>query len=167
MDVVRSTVERMGGRVAIRSQAGAGTTVALDFPVKIALLRIMVVETGGQLLGIPMDAVLETVRLTPDRISRFKTNDGFVLHDRVVPICSLAELLGLRAGEASRSERLVVVAEVGGRRTALEVDAVRERLEVVLKPLQGLLSKARGYAGTTLLGDGTVLLVLDLREILP
>jgi two-component system chemotaxis sensor kinase CheA len=167
MDVVRSTVERMGGRVAIRSQARAGTTVTLDFPVKIALLRIMVVETGGQLLGIPMDAVLETVRLTPDRISRFKTNDGFVLHDRVVPICSLAELLGLRAGEASRSERLVVVAEVGGRRTALEVDAVRERLEVVLKPLQGLLSKARGYAGTTLLGDGAVLLVLDLKEILP
>ncbi len=68
---------------------------------------------------------------------------------------------------ASRGERLVVVAEVGGRTTALEVDAIRERLEVVLKPMQGLLSKARGYAGTTLLGDGGVLLVLDLRDILP
>ena len=166
MDVVRSTIERIGGRVALKSQVGTGTTVTLDFPMKIALLRIMVVETGGQLLGVPMDAVLETVRLAPDRISRFKNNDGFVLHDRVVPICSLAELLGLKGDEASRSERLVVVAEVGGRRTGLEVDAIRERMEVVLKPLQGLLSKARGYAGTTLLGDGTVLLVLDLKELL-
>ena len=167
MDVVRETIERIGGRVALKSEVGVGTTVTLDFPTNIALLRIMVVETGGQLLGIPMDAVLETVRLTPDRISRFKNNDGFVLHDRVVPICALAQLLSLPASKASRLERLVVVAEIGGRRTALEVDAIRERLEVVLKPLQGLLSKARGYAGTTLLGDGTVLLVLDLKEILP
>jgi two-component system chemotaxis sensor kinase CheA len=166
MDIVRSTIERIGGRVAMKSRVGAGTTVTLDFPMKIALLRIMVVETKGQLLGIPMDAVLETVRLTPDRISRFKNNDGFVLHDRVVPICSLAELLGLSGDVSRQKERLVVVAEVGGRRTGLEVDAVRERMEVVLKPLQGMLSKARGYAGTTLLGDGAVLLVLDLKEIL-
>lgn len=166
MDVVRSTIERIGGRVAIKSRVGVGTTVTLDFPMKIALLRIMVVEAGGQRLGIPMDAVLETVRLTPDRVSRFKNNDGFVLHDRVVPICSLAELVGLRVDEANRSERLVVVAEVGSMRTGLEVDAIRERLEVVLKPLQGLLSQARGYAGTTLLGDGMVLLVVDLKELL-
>lgn len=166
MDVVRSTIERIGGRVAVKSQIGAGTTVTLDFPMKIALMRIMVIETRGHLLGIPMDAVLETVRLTPDRISQFKNNDGFVLRDRVVPICSLAELLGLSGDQSSRTERLVVVAEVGGRRTGLEVDAVRERMEVVLKPLQGMLSKARGYAGTTLLGDGAVLLVLDVKEIL-
>ena len=59
--------------------------------------RIMVVEAGGQVFGIPMEAVSETVRLTPDRISRIKNNDGFVLHDRVVPICSLAELMKLAA----------------------------------------------------------------------
>ena len=110
----------------------------------------------------------ETLRLTPDRISRFKNNDGFVLHDRVVPICSLAELMNLPVRAAADGQvRLVVVAEVGGRTTALEVDGIRDRLEVVLKPMQGLLSNARGYAGTTLLGDGAVLLVLDLKEILP
>ena len=61
----------------------------------------------------------------------------------------------------------MLVAEIGGKVTALEVDAIRDRLEVVLKPMQGLLANARGYAGTTLLGDGAVLLVLDLKEILP
>ena len=168
MDVVRATIERIGGRVSVRSRIGAGTTVSLDLPMNIALMRIMVVESGGQVFGIPMDAVSETVRLTPDRISRFKNNDGFVLHDRVVPICSLAELMNLPVRAAADGQvRLVVVAEVGGRTTALEVDGIRDRLEVVLKPMQGLLSNARGYAGTTLLGDGAVLLVLDLKEILP
>lgn len=168
MDVVRATIERIGGRVSVTSKVGTGTTVSLDLPMNIALMRIMVVESGGQAFGIPMDAVSETVRLTPDRISRFKNNDGFVLHDRIVPICSLAELMNLPVGHSTDGQfRLVVVAEVGGRTTAVEVDAIRDRLEIVLKPMQGLLSNARGYAGTTLLGDGTVLLVLDLKEILP
>ena len=114
-----------------------------------------------------MDAVTETVRLAPDRISRIKDNDGFVLRDRIVPICSLAELMSCRSGRPGLDARLVVVTESGGKVIALEIDAIEDRLEVVLKPLQGLLSNARGYAGTTLLGDGRVLLVLDLKEILP
>ena len=88
MDVVRTTIERIGGRVSLKSRAGAGTTVSLDLPMNMALLQIMVVEAGGQVFGIPMDAVTETVRLTSDRISRIKNNDGFVLRDRVIPICS-------------------------------------------------------------------------------
>jgi two-component system, chemotaxis family, sensor kinase CheA len=168
LDVVRATVERIGGRVSLASRVGAGTTIRLDLPTNIAVSRIMVVEAGGQVFGIPMDAVTETVRLTPDRISRIKTNEGFVLHDRVVPICSLAELMILPKKPASdRAARLLIVAEVGGKLAAIEVDAIRDRLEVVLKPMQGLLSNARGYAGTTLLGDGGVLLVLDLKEVLP
>ena len=129
--------------------------------------RIMVVEAGGQVFGIPMDAVMETVRLLPDRISRIKNNEGFVFHDRVVPICSLAELMKLAPTKASEvGTRLVIVAEFGGNVTAIEVDAVRERMEVVLKPMQGLLSNARGYVGTTLMGDGAVLLVLDMKELI-
>ncbi len=168
MDVVRATIERIGGRVSLKSRVGIGTTVSLDLPMTIALLRIMVVEAGGQLFGLPMDAVSETVRLGPDRISRFKNNDGFVLHDRVVPICSLAELMNLPAEQARQGEnRIVVVSEVGGITIGLEVDAIRDRFEVVLKPMQGLLTNARGFAGTTLLGDGTVLLVVDLKGIWP
>jgi len=167
LDVVRATIERIGGRVSLKSRFGVGTTVSLDLPTNIAMSRIMVVEISGQVFGIPMEAVSETIRLTPDRIIQIKNNDGFVLHDRVVPICSLAELMHLPPKNTSTDEKLVVVAELGGRITGLAVDAIRDRLEVVLKPMQGLLSQARGYVGTTLLGDGAVLLVLDLREILP
>ena len=168
MDVVRTMAEQMGGHVSVFSRVGAGTTVRLDLPLNIALSRIVVVEAGQQMFGIALDTVLETVRLRPDRISQIKSNPGFVFRDRVVPICSLADLMSLPVSPTTgRETRLMVVIEINGKVVALEVDAIRERLEVVLKPMQGLLSNARGYAGTTLLSDGEVLLVLDLREILP
>ena len=128
----------------------------------------MVVEAAGQRFGIAMDAVTETVRLGPDRIRAVKNNEGFVLRDRVVPICSLAELMGLPGEKpADADARLLIVVEAGAKIAAVEVDAIRDRLDAVLKPMQGLLSTARGYAGTTMLGDGSVLLVLDVKEILP
>ena len=140
----------------------------LDVPISIATARIMVVEAAGQRFGIAMDAVTETVRLGPDRIRTVKDNEGFVLRDRIVPICSLAELMELPGGSRRDVEaRLLVVVEVGAKIAAVEVDAIRDRLDAVLKPMQGLLSTARGYAGTTMLGDGSVLLVLDVKEILP
>ncbi len=167
MDAVRMTVEQIGGRVSVTSVVGAGTTVRLDLPMNIALAHIMVVEAGGQLFGLPMDAVSETVRLTADRISQIKNNNGFVWRERIVPICSLAELMKLpdRPGAASAA-KLLIVTEAAGKTAAFEVEAVRDRLDIVLKPLPGLLAGAKGYAGTTLLGDGRVLLVLDLKEFL-
>lgn len=167
MDVVRTAVERMGGRVILESKLNAGTTVRLDLPMTIAMSRIMVVEAGGQSFGVAMDAVSETVRLAPDRISRIKNNDGFVLRDQVVPIVSLAELMNLPQPPPGDVSRLFLIAETAGRIAAFEIDAIRDRMEVVLKPMQGLLAGARGYAGTALLGNGHVLLVLDVKEIMP
>jgi two-component system chemotaxis sensor kinase CheA len=168
MDVVRTAIEQIGGRVSLQSNVGVGTTVRLDLPMAIAMSRIMVVEAGGQSFGIAMEAVSETVRVASDRISTIKNNDAFVLRDRVVPIISLAELMKLAGRKRDAAEpRLLVVMEAAGRIAALEIDAVRDRLDVVLKPMQGLLAGARGYAGTTLLGNGQVLLVLDVKEILP
>jgi two-component system chemotaxis sensor kinase CheA len=168
MDVVRTVVEQIGGRVSLASWIGTGTTVRLDLPMTIAMSRIIVVEAGGQLFGISMDAVSETVRVTPDRISQIKNNLGFVLRERIVPVVSLAELMKLpKPAKEAAAARLFVVIEAAGRIAAVEVDAIRDRLDVVLKPMQGLLENARGYAGTTLLGDGQILLVLDVKEILP
>jgi two-component system chemotaxis sensor kinase CheA len=166
MDVVRTAIEQMGGRASLESKVGVGTTVRLDLPMTIAMSRIMVVEAGGQLFGISMDAVSETVRVTPDRISQIKNNDGFVLSDRVVPIVSLAARMKLPEQKRhEKAARLLIVIEAAGRIAAVEIDAIRDRLDVVLKPMQGLLEGARGYAGTTLLGDGQVLLVLDAKEM--
>ena len=168
MDVVRQAVDQLGGRVSVTSRIGVGATVRIDVPVSIATARIMVVECAGQRFGVSMDSVTETVRLSSDRVRQVKSNEGFVLRDRVVPICSLAELIGL-PGErrADGDARLLIVVEAGAKIAAVEIDAIRDRLDAVLKPMQGLLATARGYSGTTILGDGTVLLVLDLKDILP
>ncbi len=84
-----------------------------------------------------------------------------------MPICSLAELMDLPRSQRRVSDvRLLVLMELGGRIVGVEVEAIRDRLDVVLKPLQGLLAEAPGYVGTTLLGDGKVLLVLNIKEIL-
>jgi len=168
MDVVRTTVEQIGGWVSLVSRVGVGTTVRLDLPISIAMSRIMLAEAAGQVFGIPMEGVTETLHLSPDRIAQIKSTDAFVLRDRVLPICSLAELMNLPEKPGHKSDaRLVIITETSGRMVALEVDAIRDPLEVVLKPMQGLLANARGYLGTTLLGDGRVLLVLDLKELLP
>lgn len=167
MDVVRTAIEQMGGRVALESRIGIGTTVRLDLPMTIAMSRIMVVESGGQFFGISMDAVSETVRVTPDRIIRIKNNDGIVLRDRVVPIVSLAARMRLPERDKDRTGgRPLIVIEAAGKIAAFEVDAIRDRLDVVLKPMHGLLEGVRGFAGTTLLGNGQVLLVLDAKELL-
>lgn len=167
MDVVRTAIEQMGGRVALESRIGIGTTVRLDLPMTIAMSRVMVVESGGQSFGISMDAVSETVRVTPDRITRIKNNDGIVLRDRVVPIVSLAARMRLPERDKDRTGgRLLIVIEAAGKIAAFEVDAIRDRLDVVLKPMHGLLEGVRGFAGTTLLGNGQVLLVLDAKELL-
>jgi two-component system chemotaxis sensor kinase CheA len=168
MDVVRQTVEQIGGKVSLTSRPGAGTTVRLDLPVSIATARIMVVEAAGQRFGIAMDSIAETVRVKPDRIRAIKNNEGFVLRDRVVPICSLAALMGLAAEKKANADtRLLIIVEAGAKIAAIEVDAIQDRMQAVLKPMQGLLAATRGYAGTTIQGDGSVLLVLDVREILP
>jgi two-component system chemotaxis sensor kinase CheA len=168
MDVVRTAMEQIGGRVSLESKLGFGTTVRLDLPMAIAMSRIMVVEASGQMFGIAMEAVSETVRVAPDRVSTIKNNDGFVLRDRVVPIISLAEIMKLPRRERDlKAARLLVVVEAAGRIAAFEIDAIRDRLDVVLKPMAGLLAGARGYAGTTLLGNGQVLLVLDVKELMP
>jgi two-component system chemotaxis sensor kinase CheA len=167
MGAVRIAIEQIGGRVSLTSRVGSGTRVCLDLPLTIAISRIMVVESGGNLFGIPMEMVVETLRLAPDKISRIKGNEGFLLRERVVPISSLAGLMQLpeRARQAAEA-RLLIVVGINGKIAAIEVDAIRGRLDVVLKPMRGVLAGARGYGGTTLLPDGRVLLVLDLTEIL-
>jgi two-component system chemotaxis sensor kinase CheA len=166
MDAVRTAVERLGGRVAIESRPGAGATVRLTLPFAILMSRVLTVEARGQLFGIPLEAVLETVRIRRSEISPVGAARAFVLRNRTVPLIDLADALGEAPGSTAADHANIVVAVAGGRLGGLEVDRLGERLEVMLKPMEGLLSGMRGIAGTTLLGDGRVLLVLDLQELL-
>ncbi len=165
MDVVRSAVEKVGGRVSITSQAGIGTTVELALPLSMAVTRLMTVCCGERLFGVPMSLVVETVRVARGRLHRFRDREAFVLRDSVVPVLRLATLLDLPDEVESAEEEALLVVRVNGERLGLVVGAFREGMEAIVKPMEGVLADARGFSGTTLLGDGRVLLVLDLREL--
>jgi two-component system, chemotaxis family, sensor kinase CheA len=164
---VRSAAESVGGSVNVTSGVGRGTTVRLTLPSSLALVRIMTVRSGGEVFGVPIEAVVETVRLPRDRLIGIKNGQAFVLRDQIVPTCRLDRLLDLPESGSRGGDALILVTHIGGEAAGIEVDGIGERLDVVMKPMQGLLAEASDYAGTTLLGNGRVLLVLNLGAILP
>jgi two-component system chemotaxis sensor kinase CheA len=130
------------------------------------MTRVMTVEAGGQMFGIPLDAIVETIRVGADSIIPVGAAEAIVFRNRTVPVVELAGVLGVKRGESKETEATVVVARIEGQFGGLRVDRLGERMEVMLKPLEGILSGVPGIAGSTLLGDGSVLLVLDLGELL-
>jgi two-component system, chemotaxis family, sensor kinase CheA len=165
MDAVRTAIERLGGRVSVRSQRGDGTTVQFVMPFTVTVTPVIVVEAAGQVFGVPFDAVGETLQLNSNAISRVGAAEAIVLHGRAVPLMSLAGMLGLPSPGERAEQIKALTTMVGGQLSALEVDGFDERLEVIVKPLGGLLTGLRCVAGTSLLGDGRVLIVLDLAEL--
>jgi two-component system, chemotaxis family, sensor kinase CheA len=165
MDAVRRAVERVGGRVSVTSVAGRETAVTLSLPFSVMMTHVMTVEAGGQMFGLPLEAIIETTRVPQAAISRVGAAPVVVLRTRTLPVIDLATVLGL-APRADDEGATLVVAAANGECGAFRVDRIVERLDLILKPLEGLLAGTPGIMGTTLLGDGRVLLVLDIAEML-
>jgi two-component system chemotaxis sensor kinase CheA len=165
MDSVKAAVERLGGEVAVRSRPEHGTTIRLTLPFTVMMTRVMTVETAGQVFGFPLDTVVETAAVSRDHLVAIGRGRAFVLRDRTVPLVDLAESLGLSRAERPTGDAKVVVTSAAGVLGGIEVEKLGERMDVMLKPMSGLLKRMRGVAGTTLLGDGRVLIVLDVQEL--
>jgi two-component system, chemotaxis family, sensor kinase CheA len=168
MDAVRTAVERFGGRVSIASLPGRGTTVSLSLPFSVLMTQVMTVEAGGQVFGIPLDAIVETVRVAKGAFAGVGGARVIVQRNRTIPVVELKGVLngGLDIELRDEADATVVIAAVGGQLVGIHVDHPGERMDVILKPLDGLMTGTRGIAGTTVLGDGRVLLVLDIAEML-
>jgi two-component system chemotaxis sensor kinase CheA len=132
----------------------------------MAVSRVMMVEAADGLFGIPMDAIAETVRIPRGDIRIIKQAEVFVLRDAIIPIVRLHDLLALGGVRDATEEEAIVVARVGNRSVGLVIDRFREGIDVILKPLDGVLAGMRGFSGSALLGDGRILLVLNLKELL-
>lgn len=165
MDAVKSAVERLGGKVSVRSRQGEGTVIRFDLPFSVMLSRILVVEAGGQVFGLPFEAVVETVQLEADAVERIGPVPAVALRGRTVPLLNLAGLLGLAEAPAPARSTVVVV-ERAGELAGLEVSRLGGQLEVMLRPMDGLLAGMGWVAGTALLGDGGVLIVLEIDGLL-
>ncbi len=165
MDAVRAGVAALGGRVALSSEPGRGTTLRFLLPRSSTLATVLTVEVAGEIFGVPAEAVGEVLCVPRDRVLPTGSGEAFVLRDRTVPLLDLGRLLGMpRRSDASSALR-VLAAVVDGAPVGLAVDAVGRRLEVLLRPPSGLLASVPGLLGTALLGDGGVLMVLDVAGL--
>jgi two-component system, chemotaxis family, sensor kinase CheA len=168
MDVVRTAVEQVGGEVALSSKPGEGTRVTLSLPLSMAMTRVMIIHTDDQLFGFPMDAIRETVRLRPEAIRTLGNQQMADLRGELLPLVSLNQALAIERPQqlSPEGEYTVLSVRLGNESIGLIVDEVQEVADMLLKPLPGELSKMSAYAGSSLLGDGTVLMVLNPRGLL-
>jgi len=165
MDAVRTAVGRLGGRVSIASRPKIGTVIRLTLPFTVMMTHVMTVEAAGQVFGLPLDVIVETAMIPRNLIVPIGAAAAFTWRDRTVPLVSLAASLGLSSYIADVGQARVVVTSTGGQLGAIEVERLGGRMDVMLKPMDGLLGGMKGVAGTTLLGDGRVLIVLDVQEL--
>ena len=161
MDVVRAHIERIGGQVEITSRAGQGTSFVLRIPLTVAIMPALRIRAGGQAFALALSSVAELIRLEGPQDPRIERVAGRALlqvRDELLDLAGLSELLGL---EAPDTGRFAVVILAGERRLALTVDEIVDTEEIVIKPVSGKLRELPEYGGATILGDGSVTLILE------
>lgn len=167
MDVVRSNVEALGGRVEIQSEPGKGTTFTMILPLTLAILDGMVVRLADQRFVLPLASVVESVRPEPGQVQAVSpTSEVLELRGQFVPIKRLTDFFGLDVEQSRPEESLVIIveSETAGW-VGLMVDTIDDRREVVIKSFDQNLHPIRGLGGATILGDGSIALILDLEAL--
>ena len=164
MDAVASMVRRLGGTIAISSERGQGTKVTLKLPLSMAVQRLMMVEVGDGLYGVPIDRVVESQKIKPAHIRHHRDAEMVLLRDRLVPLIRMRTLFGCPSVEEN-SDLSVMVVDVDGQESGLIVDKFHPSVDAIIKPMTGVLTPYSCYSGTALLGDGSILLALNLREV--
>ncbi len=165
MDVVRTNIKNLKGSVSTNSEVGKGTRFTLSLPLTLAIIDALMVNVSGQMYAIPLDAVSETTKIEAERLTDVKGRKAVTLRGEVLGIVELSEMLGLPHTEPLPEVLSVVVIHDNERRLGLVVDQLLERQEIVIKPLGAYLGDLKGISGATIMGDGSVILILDPHEI--
>ena len=167
MDVVRNNIDQIGGTIDVRSVPGVGVSFTLKIPLTLAIVSALIVEAGGDRFAIPQLAVVELVRAhggSEHRIERIKDTAVLRLRDKLLPVARLSRLLGVAAPEQFDTG-FIVVTQVGAQTFGIVVDAVFHTEEIVVKPMSSKLRHIAMFCGNTILGDGSVIMIIDPNGI--
>ena len=165
MDIVRSNVEAINGFVTAETEPGRMTRMTLKLPLTLATLHALLVRAGTTYYAIPLVYVWETTVRLPGEIPTVAGREVIRLRDHVVPLIPLSEAFGLTAETSTDGVRHVVVVRLGERLVGLSVDAFSESQEIVVKPLGGFRGDVMGIGGASVLGDGRVVLIVDIPSL--
>ena len=164
LDVVRTNIEKIGGTVELRSVAGKGTKFVIKIPLTLAIVSALIVECLQDRFAIPQINVVELVHTAANsdhRVERLKGVPVLRLRDKILPLVSLRKMLGLSTENKDSGENFVIVTQVGAQNFGILVDRVFDTEEIVVKPVSPMLRDLSVYSGNTILGDGSVVMILD------
>jgi two-component system chemotaxis sensor kinase CheA len=165
MDVVQNNIDQLGGTIDVKSVSGEGSVFTIKIPLTLAIISALIVASGGERFALPQPAVIELVRVkagSEHRIERIKDTPVLRLRNKLLPLAYLSKLLRLGDNpDAEPDSGFVVVMQVGSQTFGLVVDGVFHTEEIVVKPLATKLRHLSVFSGNTILGDGSVIMILD------
>jgi two-component system, chemotaxis family, sensor kinase CheA len=166
MDVVRTNITRLKGIIEIESEVGKGSTFTIKLPLTLAIIQGLLAQVGDEIFAIPLGSVLEVVRIKDDDISTVGGTEVIRLRNSVLPLARLSEVLHVNRGGTSEGWMYVVVVGVAEKRLGIIVDDLIGQKEVVIKALGGFFGDIPGLAGSTILGDGRVIMIIDVGQLI-
>jgi chemosensory pili system protein ChpA (sensor histidine kinase/response regulator) len=167
MDIVHEIVTKLKGRINIQSTPGSGVTLTIRLPVTLALTQVLLVEVNHQIFAIPLADVLQVCYIGPEQVETVSDVQVISINQKITPIFWLAETLNLVAAQLTNEDRVpLIVMQIGNQQIAFIVDHLLGGREVVVKSLGMHLNHIYGFIGATLMGDGTIVLILNPNELI-
>lgn len=164
MDVVLNKIKELGGSLKLDSAAGKGTSVEMQLPLTLAIITAFLVKAGDNICAIPLTAVEETVDIKKEQIKTIQGNKVFILRESEVPLFWLHDIMGLKREE--KDILIVMIVNRSGEKIGIVVDSIIAQQQILIKGLQDIVKGTKGIAGATIMGDGTVALILDIETLL-
>lgn len=161
MDVVRTNIRKLNGIIEIRSEAGSGSEFTLKLPLTLAIIQSLLVEVESEVYSVPLAAVLETIKVENSTFHQIAGQEVLKLRETVLPLLRLQRIFGVGGNGEESGHSYIVVIGVAEKRMGLVVTRLLGQQEVAIKSLGKYLAKAPGIAGSTILGDGRVALIVD------
>jgi chemosensory pili system protein ChpA (sensor histidine kinase/response regulator) len=164
MDVVHSEVKQLGGTMSVETERGRGSSFVIRLPLTLSVTQALTVHVGDQQFAVPLASVVNIVEMPKSQLAELATGKNPLLNwnEKVYPFLHLGTRLGIGASQRNGRKAPVLLARAGQREIAIEVDALGGTREIVVKPLGPQLAEIKGLSGATILGDGRVMLILDV-----
>lgn len=166
MNVVKEIVTELNGNVTIETEEGMGTSFVMSFPLTMAIMPAIMVKVGGEMYAIPLSDVIDTIKIAPDDISTIEGHEVINLRGEILSLLRLNEFVTNKSVLGANSKMPVVVVGYGNRKIGLIVDYLEGKQEIVIKSLEQNYRTVVGLAGASILGDGSICLILDISSMI-